>query len=208
MNVTFIGAGNMGRSIGHRLVSGGGDMTVVDRDPEEAGRLAEELCGAARGIATVEAAGPGAKLSGEVVILAVYFPGEPRDRQGSGGQTRRQGRGGHIQPLKRDLRWARHRAGHLGGRGGGTERTGRREGGQGLQHHLLRHASRRPGGRPAARCAHRRGRRGQGEGGSTRARRRLRAIDMGPLERARELEGLGFLGMMLQQALELNFRSA
>ena len=75
MNVTFIGAGNMGRSIGHRLVAGGHDVTVVDRDPEEAGRLAEELCGAARGGATVEAAGPGAKLSGEVVILAVYFTG-------------------------------------------------------------------------------------------------------------------------------------
>ena len=42
MNVTFIGAGNMGRSIGHRLVSGGGDMTVVDRDPEEAGRRQRE----------------------------------------------------------------------------------------------------------------------------------------------------------------------
>jgi predicted dinucleotide-binding enzyme len=36
----------------------------------------------------------------------------------------------------------------------------------------------------------------------------LRAIDVGPLERTRELEGLGFLGMMLQQPLELNFRSA
>jgi 8-hydroxy-5-deazaflavin:NADPH oxidoreductase len=50
-------------------------VSVVDRDPEEAGRLAEELRGAARGGATVEAAGPGAELSGDVVILAVYFPG-------------------------------------------------------------------------------------------------------------------------------------
>jgi 8-hydroxy-5-deazaflavin:NADPH oxidoreductase len=65
----------MGRGIGHRLVAGGHDVTVVDRDPEEAGRLAEELRGAARGGATVEAAGPGAELSGDVVILAVYFPG-------------------------------------------------------------------------------------------------------------------------------------
>jgi nucleoside-diphosphate-sugar epimerase len=38
MNVTFIGAGNMGRGIGHRLVAGGHDVAVVDRDPEEAGR--------------------------------------------------------------------------------------------------------------------------------------------------------------------------
>ena len=37
----------MGRGIGHRLVAGGHDVTVVDRDPEEAERLAEELRGAA-----------------------------------------------------------------------------------------------------------------------------------------------------------------
>ena len=36
----------------------------------------------------------------------------------------------------------------------------------------------------------------------------LRAIDVGPLERARELEGLGFLGITLQQPLGLNFQSA
>ena len=75
MRVTIIGAGNMGRGISHRLVAGGHDVTVVDRDPEEAGRLAEELRGAAEGGATVEAAEPGAELGGEVVILAVYYPG-------------------------------------------------------------------------------------------------------------------------------------
>jgi predicted dinucleotide-binding enzyme len=36
----------------------------------------------------------------------------------------------------------------------------------------------------------------------------LVAIDAGPLRRARQLEGLGFLGMTLQQPLGLNFRSA
>ncbi len=36
----------------------------------------------------------------------------------------------------------------------------------------------------------------------------LRAIDVGPLERARELGGLGFLGIALQQQLGLNFQSA
>jgi predicted dinucleotide-binding enzyme len=78
MQVTVIGAGNMGRGIGYRLVAGGHDVTVVDRDPEEAGRLAEELSGAAQGGASVEAAGPDAELRGEVVILAVYYPGTLR----------------------------------------------------------------------------------------------------------------------------------
>jgi hypothetical protein len=36
----------------------------------------------------------------------------------------------------------------------------------------------------------------------------LRAIDVGALERARHLEGLGFLGIMVQQPLGLNFQSA
>ena len=35
-----------------------------------------------------------------------------------------------------------------------------------------------------------------------------RAVDAGPLRRARELERLGFLGMTLQQPLGLNFQSA
>ncbi len=36
----------------------------------------------------------------------------------------------------------------------------------------------------------------------------LRAIDVAPLERARQLEGLGFLGITLQQPLGLNIQSA
>src|SRR3712207_3823568 len=75
MHVTIIGAGNMGRGIGHRIVAGGHSVTIVDRDPEEAGELAEELRGVAEGGATVEAAEPGAELRGEVMVLAVYYPG-------------------------------------------------------------------------------------------------------------------------------------
>ena len=48
MQVTVIGAGNVGRGIGHRLVAGGHAVTVVDRDPEEAEQLAEVLRGAAQ----------------------------------------------------------------------------------------------------------------------------------------------------------------
>jgi 3-hydroxyisobutyrate dehydrogenase-like beta-hydroxyacid dehydrogenase len=36
MKVTIIGAGNMGRGIGARLVSGGNDVQIMDRDPAEA----------------------------------------------------------------------------------------------------------------------------------------------------------------------------
>jgi predicted dinucleotide-binding enzyme len=75
MNVTIIGAGNMGRGIGHRVVAGNHSVTIVDRDPEAAEQLAEELRSTAEGSATIEAVGSGTELRGEVVVLAVYYPG-------------------------------------------------------------------------------------------------------------------------------------
>ena len=70
MDVTIIGAGNMGRGIGTRLVAGGNDVTILDTDPDEARQLAEELDqdgGAAVGGA------PGDPLTGEVVVLALWY---------------------------------------------------------------------------------------------------------------------------------------
>jgi predicted dinucleotide-binding enzyme len=69
MKVTIIGAGNMGRAIGTRAVAGGHEVEIVDRDPGEAERLADELGDSA------SALGRGAPLGGEVVVFALYYPG-------------------------------------------------------------------------------------------------------------------------------------
>jgi 8-hydroxy-5-deazaflavin:NADPH oxidoreductase len=69
MKVTIVGAGNMGRGIGTRVVAGGHDVEVADRDPADAQKLAEELGGSAT---TLE---PSAPFGGEVVVFAVYYPG-------------------------------------------------------------------------------------------------------------------------------------
>jgi 8-hydroxy-5-deazaflavin:NADPH oxidoreductase len=69
MKVTIVGAGNMGRGIGTRFVAGGHEVEIVDRDPSEAGALAEELGVSAT---AVDAGDP---FGGEVVVLAVYYPG-------------------------------------------------------------------------------------------------------------------------------------
>ena len=69
MRVTIIGAGNMGRGIGTRLVAGGHEVELVDRDPAAAKALAEELG------ASATALEPGAPFAGEVVVFAVYYPG-------------------------------------------------------------------------------------------------------------------------------------
>jgi 8-hydroxy-5-deazaflavin:NADPH oxidoreductase len=134
MHVTVIGAGNMGRGIGHRLVAGGHDVTVVDRDPEEAGRLAEELAAALPANARV------------VKAFNTTFSGTLVEGEIAG------------QPLEVLL-------------------AGDDEGAKETVAQLVR------------------------DGG-------LRAIDTGPLERARQLEGLGFLHITLQQTLGTGFGSA
>jgi 8-hydroxy-5-deazaflavin:NADPH oxidoreductase len=75
MKVTIIGAGNMGRGIGTRLVAGGNDVQILDRDPAEARALADELAGEGNGSAT--AAAKGDPIEGDVVVLAVYYGSVP-----------------------------------------------------------------------------------------------------------------------------------
>ena len=69
MKVTIVGAGKMGRAIGTRAVAGGHEVEVVDRDPAEAGKLAEELGG---GATALEGDAP---FGGDVVFFALYYPG-------------------------------------------------------------------------------------------------------------------------------------
>lgn len=68
MKVTIVGAGNMGRGIGTRMVAGGHEVEILDRDPEQARELAGELGGGATALDADAAFG------GEVVVLAVYYP--------------------------------------------------------------------------------------------------------------------------------------
>ena len=69
MRVTIVGAGNMGRGIGTRAVAGGHDVEIADRDSEQARMLAEELGG------STTAVGADDPVGGEVVVFAVYYPG-------------------------------------------------------------------------------------------------------------------------------------
>jgi NADPH-dependent F420 reductase len=209
MNVTFIGAGNMGRGIGHRLVAGGHDVAVVDRDPEEAGRLAEELRGAARGGATVEAAGPDAELSGEVVILAVYFPGNLEIARDLGDRPA----GKVVVDISNPLNETFDGLATAPGTSAAEEVAQSAPAGARVVKAFNTTFS---GTLVEGQVA--------GEpldvliaGDDEEAKERvaqlvrdggLRAIDVGPLDRARELAGPGFLGMMLQQPLGLSFRSA
>ncbi len=73
MNVTILGAGNMARAIATRLVEGGNGVTLLDRDPDKASKLARELRGQLKGGAKVQAAALGSKIADPVVISALYY---------------------------------------------------------------------------------------------------------------------------------------
>ncbi len=77
MNFTIIGAGNMGRGIATRLLSGGNPVVIMDRDNAEAKKLADELRSAAKSGASVTAAAMGSPIQSEAVILAVYYSSVP-----------------------------------------------------------------------------------------------------------------------------------
>jgi 8-hydroxy-5-deazaflavin:NADPH oxidoreductase len=191
------------------MVAGGHDVTIVDRDPEEAERLAEELRGATESGATVEAAGPGAEPRGEVVILAVYYPGNLQIARDLG-----EGLAGKVvvdisNPLNETFDGLATAPGtSAAAEVAGVAASGARvvkafnttfsgtlvEGQVAGQPLDVLIAGDDEGAKETVAQLVR-------DGG-------LRAIDVGPLERAQQLEGLGFLGITLQQPLGLNFQSA
>jgi NADPH-dependent F420 reductase len=70
MNVTIIGTGNMARGIGSRLLAGGHRVTVLGKQVE----AAEEVVSDLEAEGTAEAGRSGDAISGDVVVLAVYYP--------------------------------------------------------------------------------------------------------------------------------------
>ncbi len=204
MKVTIIGAGNMGRAIGTRAVSGGHQVEIVDRDLEDARRLAEELGPAATALE------PGARFGGEVVVFAVYYPAIKDAVRQYADQLAGKVVVDITNPVDTDT-WDR-----LVTPPGSSSA-------QEIQQLV-------PEGTPVVKAFNTtfaptlvEGK-GAGQqldvliaGDDEEAKGKLsqlvadgglRPIDVGPLRRAEQLEHLGFLHISLQQPLELGFRSA
>jgi predicted dinucleotide-binding enzyme len=181
----------------------------VDRDPEEAGRLAEELRGAAQGGAAVEAAGPGAELRGEVVILAVYYPGSLELARELGDRLA----GKVVVDIANPLNQTFDGLATAPGTSAAEEvAQSAPAGARVVKAFNTTFAGTLVEGQVAGQPLDVLIAGDDEEAKETVAQLvrdgRLRAIDVGPLERARQLEGLGFLGITLQQPLGLNFQSA
>jgi hypothetical protein len=73
MNITIIGPGNMGRAIATRALAGGHSVTFVGKNAESAREAADEVRAAARQGAQVSAATLEEVEPGDVVVLAVWY---------------------------------------------------------------------------------------------------------------------------------------
>lgn len=73
MDITIIGAGNMGRGIGTRAVAGGHSVTFVDANPETAEKTASDVRASAKKGTKVSTASLGDAELGDVVVFAVWY---------------------------------------------------------------------------------------------------------------------------------------
>ena len=71
MDITIIGTGNMARGIATRALAGGHGVTLLGTERAKAEALAKELAGAAR------AGQVGDPVTGDVVVLAVWYQAVP-----------------------------------------------------------------------------------------------------------------------------------
>lgn len=74
MNVTILGSGNMARAIATRLLTGGNSITLLGRTPDKVAALAQELTSAAKKGAAVKSAVLGSPISDSVVINSIWYP--------------------------------------------------------------------------------------------------------------------------------------
>jgi 8-hydroxy-5-deazaflavin:NADPH oxidoreductase len=70
VDVTVIGTGNMARGIGSRVLAGGHSLTVLGKDADSARAVAADL----DGDGSADTGVTGDPVEGDVLVLAVYYP--------------------------------------------------------------------------------------------------------------------------------------
>ena len=202
MHVTIIGTGNMGRGIATRILAGGHEVTLLDREAGKAEELARELGGSAGTV--------GDPIAGDVVVLAVPY-------EAAGPVVRQYGEefsGKVVVDITNPVDWQTFDGLVTPPESSAAEEIEKSapEGARIVKAFNTTFAPTLVEGRVAGQPLDVFIAGDDAEAKETVAQLMsddgLVAIDAGPLRRARQLEGLGFLGMTLQQPLGLNFQSA
>ena len=190
-SISIIGTGNMARTIGALAVAGGNTVEVIGRDPSKAADLAKTLGGGTTAGDVRRRPGRRHRHPGRAV------------RQRRSGRQRVRGRAGrqdhrrHHQPLQRQ----RHRAGrprrHLHRANGRRGRPRQRPRLQGVQHPLPASSWPRAGRSTSSSPATTSG--AKASVAEFIESLRLRPLDVGGLNMAHYLEGVGLVAVGLAQ---------
>jgi predicted dinucleotide-binding enzyme len=200
MKVTIIGAGNMARGIGTRVLAGGNDLELVARNGAAAQELADELGGA-----TV-----GDRVSGEVVVLAIPY-GAAADVIAEHGDALR---GKVVVDITNPVDWATFEGLVTPVDSSAAEEIAKLlpEGTPVVKAFNTTFATTLPAGEVAGQTLDVLLAGDDDDAKQTVASvveaSGLRPLDVGPLRRARQLEQLGFLNMAAQEPLGAGFASA
>jgi 8-hydroxy-5-deazaflavin:NADPH oxidoreductase len=209
MNVTIIGSGNMARGIGTRLLSGGHSVTLLDRDPNKATALADELASKAKKGATARAEALGSAVKDEIVVLAIPYGATGQVIESLGKQLD----GKIVIDITNPLNATYSGLAVAPGTSGAEEIAKKLpKGAVVLKAFNTTFAKTlvegEVDGKPLDVFIA-----GDAEGPKQKVTKLvedsgLRAIDTGALERARQLEAMGLLGIVLQPKLGTGFESA
>jgi 8-hydroxy-5-deazaflavin:NADPH oxidoreductase len=209
VNVTIVGPGNMGRGIATRLLAGGHSVVLVGRDREQAEALARELgSSAAEGGSVRAAGGPEEGIpAGDVVVLALPYQAALAFARESGGLLA----GKVVVDICNPLNERFDGLVTEGGPSAAETIRGMLPGARVVKAFNTTFAGTLLTGTVAGRpldvfIA------GDDEEANERVGELvraggMRAIPLGPLERSRQLEALGFLGIASQERLGTGYMS-
>ena len=205
MRITIVGTGNMARGIATRALAGGHDVTVVGTERAKAEDLAEDLGGAGGG----GSAQAGDAVGGDVVVLAVPYAAASdvlaKHRDDLAGSV--------IVDITNPVDFSTFQPLSLDAGSGAQEIAGAApEGAKVVKAFNTTFAGTlvegKVGDQPLDVFLA-----GDDDGAKATVTQLvedggMRAVDAGPLARARELEALGYLHMALQEPLGTGFGSA
>lgn len=204
--VTIVGAGNMGRAIATRLLAGGADVQIAAPTVRHATSLADELAGAGGAVSGTSVEEP---LSGDVVVLAT-----PYDAALQFAEEHAQDLAGKVLvDITNPVDWATFdRLATPEGSSAAEEIAKRVPGASVVKAFNTTFAgtlgSGRVDGQPLDVLLA-----GDDEEAKASVAKLveaggMRPVDVGPLRRARQLEHLGFLHMVMQESLGSGYGSA
>ena len=203
MEVTIIGTGNMGRGIATRLLAGDHSVTLLGTETAKAEALAGELSG------DVRAGQVGDPLVGDVVVLAVWYPAAVDDILSRYGD---QLDGKVVVDITNPIDVDAFEPLELEAGSAAQEIAAKAPGAKVVKAFNTTFAGTLVAGGVAGQPLDVLIASDADDAKQTVSRivtdAGLRPIDAGPLRRARELEALGYLHMVVQQPLGTGFSSA